>query len=474
MIKNNKKIIFLFLFQILSVIGWFIIFRLYPLTKYIHVPFFALDKISGHFNSLSIRYTALLILLITFCYLIGCFLINNVKTKLFYWIIILLVLLQAIIVLFIYPVGNTDVFNYVAESKLFYFYRQNPYTTTYSLIPYDQLKNFSGFLDKTLAYGPVWLFSTAIPDFFIDFNNSNFLLTSIFSYKTFNLILTLLTGFLVTKLFNKNNDKLKAWYFWVANPFVLFDVVVNVHNDVLIALFFVLFLFLYKKKKLSAFLFIVLASLVKIYCLALFPFVIIKAIKDKWKITTLLKSTIISISIFIAFYLPFFVRGLNISQLIKGISGSQQIQTYSVFSLTREYLTTNFFGLTYIRNIWLFFLLLFLLISFFVVFKFNRNINWIIFFIFNFFIIFLSLSHPWYFIPALVILISSSLEKKNTIMIFIISFSLLIFYPMSIWAWFNSGFKVFSVHLFQSFFIVMPVFFVLIQNFISFHNNEKE
>lgn len=443
----------IFFLQLLTIPLWGFLVKSYSIFKYYNTPYFALDKIVGNFNSPIIQKTLLVFIIISLIYLINLFLIYKIKNKSLQIIFVSIVLFSVVLSVIIYPVAAIDIFDYIAQGKLFYFYHQNPYITNYSLYPNDIFWKFTGFLDQNLIYGPVWLLIVSIPNFLINFNKSNPILESLILYKTTNLIILLVTGFLITKL--HSNKKLFYWYFFVGNPLVIFEAICNGHNDILIAMFMVIAIIYSKNKSYLTGIFIALASLVKIYFIVLIPFFLIRLfINEKYKIKNIIKSIFYIVLTIFVFYFPFIFNN-NINHLISTIYNSQNMNTYSVFSLIREYLTINNHPLIHIYATQIGLLFIFLIVSTIVILKTTKNnIAVSLFIILNLFNVLITFSHPWYYIVSFAIIACSRQHKINYILISLQTLLMLCFYPLSVWLWFDSGFNIFNIHVYQSLFIV--------------------
>ena len=103
---------------------------------------------------------------------------------------------------------------------------------------------------------------------------------SLFVFKLFNLIIHLINMYLIYIITNKK--KVFALIYGI-NPFVLFELLSNVHNESLMILFMLCAMyFLIKKKRLiPSIIMLALATTVKYIAILIVPFVVIYFLKDK-------------------------------------------------------------------------------------------------------------------------------------------------------------------------------------------------
>src|SRR3954469_19687329 len=123
----------LWLLAALATVGWLPIVWWYSLPANQNYTHFAFEKVPGGFDSPVLRGTLLLFLALSAIYLGGYLLLTRQGefgrgTKL---VIVLFIAGPAVANLLLYPVGALDVFDYLVELKLTYWYDQNPYLTTF-------------------------------------------------------------------------------------------------------------------------------------------------------------------------------------------------------------------------------------------------------------------------------------------------------------------------------------------------------
>lgn len=208
----------------------------------------------------------------------GIFIYLSIKKKIHFKDVFMLLSITAIILFFSYPAMlSYDIFNYVATSKVLFFYHENPYIVMPIEFVGDPLLAFTHAANKIALYGPIWIFLTGIP-YLLGFGN--FIIT-LFSFKIFITVFYFLTVFLIWKI-SKNIIPAILFSF---NPLVVMETLISGHNDsVMIFLALLSFFLLMQKKIFLGTLFFVLSIFIKyttILLLPIFLFIVWKIIKKK-------------------------------------------------------------------------------------------------------------------------------------------------------------------------------------------------
>lgn len=166
---------------------------------------------------------------------------------------------------FSYPaILSYDIFNYIATSKVVFFYHENPYLLMPIQFINDPLLLFTHAANKTALYGPFWILLTSAP--FLA-GLGNFVL-KLFLFKILNVIFYLLTIFLIYRI-SKNIVNATIFAF---NPLVIIETIVSNHNDIVMMCFALFAVFLLQKYKyLTAFLFLLLSIFIKFSTIFLIP-----------------------------------------------------------------------------------------------------------------------------------------------------------------------------------------------------------
>lgn len=206
------------------------------------------------------------------------FIYLGVKKKISLKEIFILLGITIAILFFSYPAMlSYDIFNYVATSKVLFFYQENPYVVMPIEFMGDPLLAFTHAANKIALYGPFWLLLTGIP-YLLGFGN---FIVILFSFKLLGLLFYLGTAFLIWKI----SRNILSLILFSLNPLVIIETLISGHNDiVMIFLIFLSFFLLTKKKVFSALLFLILSILIKYTTILLVPvflFVVWKIIKKK-------------------------------------------------------------------------------------------------------------------------------------------------------------------------------------------------
>lgn len=182
------------------------------------------------------------------------------KHNLLFWIP-LGTLLLALPFFFTKPLGSQDVYAYGYYGRLAATYQVNPYTIDAQTVLHDP------YLDATLAdhtfqtsYGPLW---TSLEGLVIRIAGTH-VQFSVLLFRILGLGSLLGIVFLLWRMLPKNSLSSLALVAVAWNPYVLFEVVSNAHNDTWMMLWVVLALFaVYKKWYLFAPLALTVAGLMK-------------------------------------------------------------------------------------------------------------------------------------------------------------------------------------------------------------------
>jgi len=168
--------------------------------------------------------------------------------------------LFAVTLIFVYPVTAIDVFIYIAQSLVLVQHHANPMVTApVQFANQDPLMYLAGgFITQPSPYGPLGVVIAAIPSLIA---GKNVLLTLVLIKVLFSALL-LTTAFLVYKVLSALGAAFAlvgaialAW-----NPFVLFEYVVNSHNDIVMVFFLVVAVYALTKERYVLALTLVMAS----------------------------------------------------------------------------------------------------------------------------------------------------------------------------------------------------------------------
>src|SRR5258706_7777551 len=150
--------------------------------------------------------------------------------------------LTSMVLILAYPAMlSYDIFNYIATSKVLFFYHENPYIIMPIEFLGDPLLLFMHAANKVALYGHFWILITGIP-FILSLNN---FLLSLLLFKLFILPFYFGMLFIMSK-FSKNFLSVLSF---VLNPLVIIETFVSGHNDIVMMFFTLASLYLLLKKR---------------------------------------------------------------------------------------------------------------------------------------------------------------------------------------------------------------------------------
>lgn len=216
--------------------------------------------------------------IVVFFIFYGIFIYLGAKKKLNLKEIFMILGTTTVILFFSYPAMlSYDIFNYIATSKVLFFYQENPYVVMPIEFTGDPLLGFTHAANKLALYGPFWIILTGIP-YLLGFGN---FIVTLFNFKLFIIVFYFLTSIMIQKI----SRNILPLILFSLNPLVVVETIVSGHNDI-VMMFLVLFSFhlLLKKKMLLGTIFFALSVLIKyatIFLLPVFFFMIWRIVKKK-------------------------------------------------------------------------------------------------------------------------------------------------------------------------------------------------
>ena len=188
---------------------------------------------------------------------------------------IIIIALTTILSFFILPNNSGDVWYYMAIGRLDSTYNVNSYQENFKDIKdnykEDAIVSSSYAYNTTFAYGAVWHFICTtlgrIP------TNNTLVMLSIF--KMFNLLVHILNCILIYKISKKH--KIRNMLIYALNPLIIFEGLINVHNDLVLLTTILGAIYFKKNNKLYlAVLSIAIGALIKYVPILLLPFILNK------------------------------------------------------------------------------------------------------------------------------------------------------------------------------------------------------
>lgn len=182
--------------------------------------------------------------------------------------IIIISILAAIIL----PNNSSDVYYYMASGRLDAKYGMNPYNAVFkdnqAQHMEDNVVATSPSLNTNFLYGSLWAtICKVLSAFPVDSA-----IIILYIYKLANVIIHLLNCYLIYKITKKKRDVL----IYAINPLIIFEALINCHNDIYVVFFILLAIYLKKQKKIKlAVASIALGALIKYIPILLLPYIIL-------------------------------------------------------------------------------------------------------------------------------------------------------------------------------------------------------
>lgn len=206
------------------------------------------------------------------------FLILKKKNKLFNNItsLIIFILLVSVLFAIILPITSSDVFSYATTGEIQSRYNANPYYDKISDIKQandtsenEILNSITIWDDQLVIYGPLWSLICSIITFF-SFSKMSI---ALILFKVLAIVVHIFNCILIYKITKK-----KFWViFYGLNPYILFETISNVHNDLYLVFFalLALYFFINKKNLVATLIFLACATCIKYVTVLLVPILLI-------------------------------------------------------------------------------------------------------------------------------------------------------------------------------------------------------
>lgn len=194
---------------------------------------------------------------------------KNIKNLIAFIIVI------SILFAIILPISSSDVLSYATTGEIQSTYGANPYYEKIADIKSEHntegneiLNSITIWDDQLVIYGPLWSLICSIITFF-SFSKVS---VALILFKTLAIVIHVLNCVLIYKMTKK-----KFWViFYGLNPYILFETITNVHNDLYLIFFTLLGLYFLIKKKnlLVTLIFLACATCIKYITVLLVPIIL--------------------------------------------------------------------------------------------------------------------------------------------------------------------------------------------------------
>lgn len=236
----------------------------------------------------------------------------------------------ATLFLIIIPITSYDVYSYIGNGWVDFKYSENPYYTSVQQVwdkngPDQMLGKVARcWRNEPVIYGPAWsIICKTLTS--LSFGN---ITAALYIFKFATLIIFVGSLFLIYKITKK---KIFVAMFGL-NPYILFEFLSNVHNDIFLVFFVLLSIYFIKNRKnvILSVACVAIATAIKYLSILLLPFIIIYALKDENIKNKIIKTIIYGLEFLVilcAFYL-IYIRDLNV---LAGIFIQQNKYGRSIF-----------------------------------------------------------------------------------------------------------------------------------------------
>lgn len=315
---------------------WWALYQWYSVFERTKAPHYALQSLQGQFDNPVLRQTLGIFITLSVVYAIVLVALGRAGrlTRAAFTSVALIAGAMGVGSVLLYPVGALDVFNYMVELKLTWLHGENPYMTTYEAYRDDVYGLHAFLVDVRLFYGPAWVVSSWLPVAITGFTD---LVQTLLGIKIFHLALAALISGLIGWHLRRSRHQWLAVAAFVANPLVMFEGVANAHNDILLTVFLIGAVIALERRSPVAGPLLALSALVKVYSGVLLPLFIVVALRDRWglrRIGATVGLTAVVVAIVCA---PFWAEGKLVDGLLDGLEESQGMDHVSPFSLAQQW-----------------------------------------------------------------------------------------------------------------------------------------
>jgi len=248
--------------------------RPYPLLRYYATPLLDLGKIAGR-SRLSAAAFATAFLLLFALYYIGYRLCFGQDSPHWPWTMLAFTTIFSLTLLFVYPIGAADIFDYIIHGRILAHYRLNPFVHTASEFPNDPLTPYVAWRNIPSVYGPLWACLDAGTNFLA---GSADLLANLWAFKVLAIFFYILDTGLIYSILAEIRPAyaLPGAFLFAWNPLLLFETAANGHNDSVMMFCTLLAIFLLlKRKPILSIIALICSAMIKFITIILWPFFLV-------------------------------------------------------------------------------------------------------------------------------------------------------------------------------------------------------
>jgi len=278
----------------------------YPLLTYFATPLLDLGKLTQHSEVGALEFMAANAALFA-VYALAVVLTRSANNRAARWIAFGAPFVFVLVLVFAYPIGAIDVYDYTFHSKMLVYYHVSPTAHVPSEFASDPLIAFIAWKHATSPYGPVWVYLSAA----LYLLAGGQLLWTLIGFKLLAALGLIACAALVYIIVRRERPRaaLSAFVLVAWNPLLLGEMAMNGHNDVLMMMGVLGALAFYQRKQYDwSVLALLTGALIKAPALVLAPVLglaILRALPDWRERTRFVVSTSASgLMLLLAAYLP--------------------------------------------------------------------------------------------------------------------------------------------------------------------------
>lgn len=190
-------------------------------------------------------------------------------------------ILFSLILIWAYPVGANDIYDYIFRARLWGLYDYNPLTVTPLQVNDDPWFPYVVWVWFASPYGPFWADVSVL----VYRLAGDSLLANLLLFKLLAILCAAGISALLFDLLRERDEgeALGAVLLFAWNPLLLFETAVNGHNDIVMMLLLVAALWLYRREWLwAALMLATLAALVKLAAVVALPVLLVAGAQRLW------------------------------------------------------------------------------------------------------------------------------------------------------------------------------------------------
>ena len=261
-----------------AAIYWLYFAGAFPLTRYFATPLLDLGKLTGHGQEAAVVFMAANTALFLLYGLVVALARQAQDQPVVRWLIVAAPLVYVLILLFAFPIGAIDVYDYAFHAKMLGQYHASPLAHLPSEFAADPWFNYIAWKDATSPYGPVWVYLSAS----IYWLAGADLLRNLLAFKLLAGSSLLACAGLVCLIVRRvrPRDALAAFALVAWNPLLLGEMAMNGHNDVLMTALVLVALWRFQARQYAlSILVLVVAALVKAPAAVLLPVLVTASLR---------------------------------------------------------------------------------------------------------------------------------------------------------------------------------------------------